>query len=300
MKTAGFTLPHLQESHTLQRVLSSALQSTPSHASVNFTPFWPARHFNLQQSQLFQNATADQQETILALTTQGLLEEAYFIEKAGVGYMAKMVMLSASTEERMLYALFSADETYHLAQIMRFLPEKPVETDDAFLRFLADIVESEDKSLILFVLQVVLEGWGLSHYRSLAQDCTHPELAGVLTSFLQDESRHHATGVTLLKQHPPSDWSMGVIIETLATFLQMIQVGPQRVVSAVEQGVGHLGYGQKVQLFEELDTETQSGVRLAKLRSLIAKETSGKVVTALEERGLFTPFPASLCAELML
>lgn len=318
-KTAGLDLPHASESDKLHRVLSSAIQHRcrihpPTSTALLAKPlvetqefhkktesncyaYWNAQHFNLQNTRIFQQATPEEQTLILQIASQGLLEEAYFIEKAGVGYMAKMVMLSETIEERMLYALFSADETYHLAQIMRFLPHhQPAGTDDAFLRFLADLVENEDKTVILFVLQVVLEGWGLSHYRTLAKDCQHPEFAQVLTGFLADESRHHATGVTLFKQNPLSPASRKVIVETLAYFLQMIQVGPQRVVAAIEQVLGPLSRYQKIQLFEELETETHSGTRLALLHSLIGKETAGTILQDLEARNAFQPLPAYLCA----
>ena len=308
-QTAGFELPHISESDKLMGVLSSALENRinncnfplsnqeESYITPNLFPsYWSANHFNLHKVKLFKDATQQEQVAIRAIASQSLLEEAYFIEKAGVGYMAKMVMLAETTEERMLYALFSADETYHLAQIMRFLPQhKPVGTDDAFLRFLADLIEYPDKTVILFVLQVVLEGWGLSHYRSLAKDCQDKQLGQVLTSFLQDESRHHATGVTLFKQSSLSPSSEEVIIEALATFLQMIQAGPQRIVAAIEQVLGHLSRSQKVRLFEELDTETHSGTRLALLRSLMGKDRANVIIEQLEARDSFQPFPAYMC-----
>ena len=47
---------------------------------------------------------------ILQLCNLEILEEAYFIEKAGVGYMGKMILLAETTEERMLYGLFAAHD----------------------------------------------------------------------------------------------------------------------------------------------------------------------------------------------
>lgn len=297
--TAGFDLPHVPEADQLCRILSSALSGKYPYFETlpeRLYQYWNPEHFGLHKVKVFQNASSKQQQEIVQLANLGLLQEAYFIEKAGVGYMAKMLLLAETTEERMLYALFSADETYHLVQISRFLPQQQlVGTDDAFLHFLADLIESQDKMVILFVLQVVLEGWGLSHYRSLAKDCQDAELGQVLTSFLQDESRHHATGVTLFNQKPLCASSRRAIVEALALFLRMIQVGPQRVVTAVEQVLGDLERSQKVQLFEELDTEAHSGTRLARLRSLMGKEGAGTIVQELEEQGAFQPFPASKC-----
>ncbi|MBD1882014.1 ferritin-like domain-containing protein [Coleofasciculus sp. FACHB-T130] len=299
-KTAGFDLPHIPSDDKLHRVLSSALKSRlgddPISPEFMSNSYWDAAHFGLEKVKIFQDSSQQEQAEILRRCSSGLLEEAYFIEKAGVGYMAKMVLLAETTEERMLYALFSSDEVTHLAQISRFLPEKDlVGTDDPFLRFLADLVETQDKTVLLFVLQVVLEGWGLSHYRSLAKDCVNPQMAAILEGFLQDESRHHGTGVTLFNQMSVSQASQATIIETLALFLQMVRVGPQSVVTAIEQVKGHLSRQQKLNIFQELDTETHSGIRLNLLRSLMRGEEAGIIVQELEDRGAFQPFPAEKC-----
>ena len=291
-KIAGFDLSHTK-CDRLKRILDSKLNKVVDLPSNN-TPYWDADYFNLANATLFKHATVEQKHDILILASRDLLEEAYFIEKAGMGYMAKMVMLSETTEERMLYSLFCADETTHLAKIMPFLHRLPVDTDDLFLQLLGEVIENEDKSVILFLLQVVLEGWGLSHYRSLAKGCSNRDLSVVFRSFLEDESRHHATGVTLFEQQAFNVDSKQSIVEILASFLEMIRVGPQGIVNAVEMVLGHLSRAQKIQLFEELDTETHSNTRLTIIRSLIGK--NGDLFSSeLEKRGLFASYPAHLC-----
>jgi hypothetical protein len=296
---AGFDLTHLASDNKLRRVLSSALNSRLGTQPEYLEPspyYWDASYFGLEKVEVFQEASEEEQIEILRLCSNGLLEEAYFIEKAGVGYMAKMVLLAETIEERMLYALFSADEVTHLAQINSFLPEKEsVGTNSPFLRFLADLVETQDKTVLLFVLQMVLEGWGLSHYRSLAKSCLHPQLGAVFEGFLQDESRHHGTGVTLFNQRAVSETSRATIVEILNLFLQMVQVGPQSVVAAVERVKGDLSRPQKLKIFQELDTEQHSGMRLNLLRSLMRGEATGIIVQELESRGAFQPFPPERC-----
>ncbi|MDY6784448.1 MAG: ferritin-like domain-containing protein [Cyanobacteriota bacterium] len=303
-QVSGFDLPQIPKSDKLCHILSSSLSCKSLDSEIHakyLGRFWNPEYFGLHKVKLFQNATQTQQWEIIELVNFGLLQESYFIEKAGVGYMAKMALLAETTQERMIYALFSADEVYHLAQIMRFLPQQqPMKADDTFLRFLANLVETQDKTVLLFVLQVVLEGWGLSHYRSLAKGCQDAELSQVLTSFLQDESRHHATGVTLFKKISVSPLSHRVIVETLSLFLQMIQVGPQRVVAAIERVLGHLSRQQKIRLFEELDTENHSEKRLVTLRFLMGGEGAETIVQELEERGGFQSFSASQCARTIL
>ena len=292
----GFDLPHTDSNNRLQRILTAALSNQNNYDNYLQLNYWDADFFNLHQVQIFQQSNINEQSAILELANRSLLEESYFIEKAGVGYMAKMVLLAETVEERMLYALFTADEATHLHQISHFLPEMEViSTDNPFLHLLSEVVESADKTVLLFVLQVVLEGWGLSHYRRLTKECRHPVLAELFSNFLQSESRHHATGTTLFNQITVSALSQTTILDVLAQFLFMVQVGPQSVIAAVEQVKGHLTRSQKIQILEELDTETHSGTRLQILRSLMGIKSAQSILQTLEERGAFQPLPAHQC-----
>ena len=297
-RTAGLDLPHVREADKLGCVLSAALGHRLGDAlslERSNILYWNADYFGLHRVKLFQDSSLEEQTAILQIANRGLLEEAYFVEKAGMGYMAKMALLAETTEERMLYSLFAANEATHLSQISVLLPDRPVGTDDTFLRFLADLVESEDKTVLLFTIQLVLEGWGLSHYRSLAKGCCDRTLSQLFTGFLQDEARHHGTGLILFEQTSVSSQSRAVIVETLVSFLQMIRVGPQRVVGAIAQVKGDLTRSQKIRILEELDTETHSGTRLHLLRSLMRGEAAEAIVQALEARGAFEPLPATQC-----
>ena len=257
--------------------------------------YWNAAYFGLDRVTLFQESNPEDQQGILSLANLGLLQEAYCIEKAGMGYMSRMVLLAESIQERMIYTLFAADETSHFVQLYPYLPVEPTVTDNPFLHLLSEVVDGEDKTVLLFVIQVVLEGWGLSHYRSLAKDCTHEVLGKTLQGFLQDESRHQATGVTLFNKAQLSHESHAAIVEILGQFLHMVQVGPQGVLEALARVKGHLSRQQKIQILEELDTEHHSGTRLQVLRSLMRGDGAGAIVQDLDEQGAFRPFAAHQC-----
>ncbi len=257
--------------------------------------YWDAAYFGLDHVTIFRDASSEEQRVILSLANLSLLQEAYCIEKAGMGYMSRMVLLADSIQERMIYTLFAADETSHFVQIHPYLVVEPTIAGNPFLKMLSELVEGEDKTVLLFVIQVVLEGWGLTHYRSLAKGCIHEGLGRTLQGFLADESRHHATGVTLFNQAILSPASHAAIVEILAQFLRMVQVGPQGVLRAIAQVKGDLSRPQKLQILEELDTEQHSGSRLQVLRSLMRGEGAGAIVQDLEERGAFRPFAAHQC-----
>lgn len=295
-KIAGLDLPHTDPDDRLRRILTAALPNQVADVLYPELNYWDAEFFNLHQVKIFQDAIASEQSAILHLVNRSLLEESYFIEKSGVGYMAKMVLLAETVEERMLYGLFTADEATHLSQISCFLPEMEVtDSNHPFLRLLAEVVESADKTVLLFVLQVVLEGWGLSHYRRLAKECRHPVLAELLSSFLQAEARHHGTGTTLFNRISVSASSQAAILDVLTQFLLMVQVGPQNVLASIERVKGHLSRSQKIQILVELNTETHSGTRLQILRSLMTGTSAMAIVQALDEQGAFEPLPADKC-----
>lgn len=293
---AGLDLPLATRQSKLPGLLHSALQArgvAPRSPAPSGTLYWPLTYFSLDRVHIVQDASPEEQQAICAIAGHSLLEEAYWIERIGVGYMARMVLLAETQEERMLYGLFVADETAHLAQIQGFLEREPVRTNAPFLKLLTELVASQDKTLLLFVLQVVLEGWGLSHYRSLAQHCQYPPLVQVLHGFLQDEARHHSTGLALFHQQACSLESTAAIEAVLVQFLGMIRVGPQSVLAAIEQVKGHLSRSQKQEILEQLLTEAHSGQRLQRLRSLIGNSTA--IVTHLEAQGVFQPLPAHQC-----
>lgn len=292
---AGLNLPSVAENDSLRRVLKSRLGKIQTPSVSDYSIYWQAEFFGLDRVTLFQDSSPAEQQHILQLVNQALLTEAYLIEKTGIAYMSKMALLAETTEERMLYALFSGDEVNHLAQIRPFLGAEPVNIDDSFLRLLADLVDSEDKSLLLFVIQVVLEGWGLTHYRYIAKHCSDRTLGEIFRGFLQDESRHHGTGVTLFNRQSLSVNSQANIIETLTLFLRMVQSGPQRIVGALAQIKGGLSPQQQVKIFTELNTETHSATRLNLLRSLMEKSGAGAIVAALNQQELFQPFPPEKC-----
>ncbi|MGJ3247164.1 MAG: ferritin-like domain-containing protein [Elainellaceae cyanobacterium] len=313
---AGLEMLHAPPTDPIHRILVSALSkpfsvqdgrvsvvsaSTTMKPSCAIAiearlPYWDATYFGLDRVQLFQDSTPAEQQAILHRASQALIQETYCIEKAGMGYMSRMALLAETLEERMLYTLFAAEETTHFVQICPFLDHEPDAIANPFLQLLSTVVECNDQALLVFVIQVVLEGWGLTHYRFLANDCLNHELRQRFHGFLRDESRHHGTGVTLFNQRHLTDSSRADIVDVLVQFLQMVQVGPQAVVEAIAQVKGHLSRTQRIQILSELDTETHSGGRLRLLRSLMQKGEGRAIAQRLDQLNVFQPLSAHQCA----
>ena len=300
-KISGFDLSYVDSDSKVQNILTSALNKAnlPAYVSIQGI-LWDANYFGLNQVKYFTSATFSQQQKILEIANRDLLEEIYWVEKAGVGYMSKMVILAQSHEERLLYSLFSADEATHLATITPFLGEDtPMFKGDTFLSYMAKVIESDDKLLLMILVQVVLEGWGMTHYRSLGKHCLNPQFAEILRGFLDAETRHHALGVTQVKEYGDyfSIESLKNIHCALTYFLQMIQVGPQRLLITIEKVLGYLSVKDKVQILTELKTQEYSNIKLELLRSLMLGTVPNSIIQSLEEQGAFQAYSAVKCVK---
>ena len=286
---AGMELPSLGKGHRVHALLQARLRPEAVTARA-YAPHahWVAEFFGLHQVGLYREASRVQKWEILDRCGRALLEEAYFIEKSGVGFAAEMVLLSESIEERMLYATFAADEARHFDAIRPFLSgDLPQPKENPFLALLADTIECGDRTALQFIIQVVLEGWGLAHYRALRDACTHPLLHDRLDAILHDEAAHHGSGRVLFAESRVSTATAQRIEASLAAMLEMVRVGPVGVLGAIDATLGPLTRAQKLVAFEELAGRAHAQARLDHLRQLATFDDVLTVVDRLDTRGLF-------------
>jgi rubrerythrin len=295
--------PDLRDGHELYAVLASALKSRavlqPSSANA-LQAFWPATHFKLDQVAIFRDASAEEQTQILQGCNCEVLEEAYYIEKCGMYFAAKMSLFAESAQERTLYSLFAADEAVHFNWISRYVASQEVAEPLAnpFIKLLDEILQSEDKLALTCMVQVVLEGWGISHYHALARDCRDVELKKIFENIIKDEARHHASGVILFNEQRPSAEQIHTLVEMLKRLLFMVQIGPQSVVSQLEDVKGRLSKAVKASVFAELDAERETARKLETLKALICSTAhADAMIDALDGSGAFRPYSAFECAE---
>ncbi len=294
----GLDLPHLPAGDKVEPILRAALavhqskglRSSSAPLPPHLARVWEPSQFGLDKVSVYRDAGEDDRRAMLALCARGLLEEAYFIEKSGLAYSGKMILLSETTEERMLYALFGADEATHLRAIGSWLPDaQPTRTDDVFLALLSELIEQGERDTLVFVIQVVLEGWGITHYGDLARACKSDGLRQTLLAIVKDEARHHGSGVQMWGSRAVTPRVHEEIVEVLVRFLGMVQVGPVGVLSAIMRVQDGLTRAQQLTVMRELDSEAHAGKRLLLLRRLMEKAGAGPIVDALETRGAFRP-----------
>ena len=294
----AMNLPSREEDSKLASVLLSTLKKRRTLPEATVGPFWPASFFGLDRCSVYLNASKSEQDDILLCCSASVLEEAYFIEKAGMAFAAKMVLLSKTVEERMLYSLFASDEATHFELIRRFVNEAAVDCEpNPFLALLSGFIESGQPLALQFVVQIVLEGWGLAYYRDLAKGCTDEPLRTVFDAILRDEASHHGSGLVLFSEEERSESVSKQIIEVMIKFLGMVQLGPQAVCASIERVVGPFTGEKRIKIFQELNASTHSAQRLELLRNLMLKSGAEDIVEALEQEGCFVACSPQECAQ---
>src|SRR5882757_1636561 len=115
--------PHAGKDSPLYRMIASKTGNTspPDLRLFDYGSLWSAAWWGFDTSDVFAKFSAGQKNDVLVRCNQSLLTEAYFIDKSGLAYSAKMVLTAKNTDEAQLFALIGADEAKHLAWIEPYL-----------------------------------------------------------------------------------------------------------------------------------------------------------------------------------
>lgn len=287
----------LAETHPARRLLAAKMGRRGDVFQGSSEPpsdHWSPEYFGLQRVRLFREAREESRQAVLQRCGGALLQEAYFIEKAGVHFGAKMVLCAESTTERQLYACIAAEEAAHLDAVGRYVrPQSEADWQrDPFLQLLAQAIDEGSRGALQVIVQVVLEGWGLRHYRDLSRACRTPQLRSTLQSIVADEAGHHGSGLSFLSERELSAADEEFLNEVLSRLLGLVAAGPQGIVAALGEELGDLGRGQRREIFEELSAREHAGQRLQILRGLLCKAPcAARVTHTLDRRGCFEAPP---------
>lgn len=258
---------------------------------------WNARFFGLDRVKRFVRAGPADQQRVLDACGEGLLWESWYIEQCGIAFCAHMTLRAEDVATRTVYALIGADEATHAHWIWAWVAHSAQRPPDPFNRFIAALVETGEAQALRYLLQVVLEGFGIQHYRALAVGCREPALAQTLRTMMSDEGLHHAGGLATFHADQLSETARGFLRDAAAQLTQMIRIGPQAVVSSC---VRVLGASDPVALFEALDCEATSGAKLDALRALFEQPGMQWLTAELERLRLFVPCTPAECARVFL
>ncbi len=297
----GLGLPHLAEDDRLRAVLAAVPGMPRDAPQLLDGACWGPEVFDLDGVSAWRDADGVTREAVLVHAGDGLLREACRIERLGLAFTARMVLLAPSVEERMLYASFAGDEARHLAMLSGYRrgalrgddpPPQDMVDDDPFVDLIAEVIARGDRATLVLVVQCVLEGWGLDHYRRLGDACRVPCLGAAFHAIVRDETRHHGSGVLLAPRLGAPD----AAIDVLTRLCGMVRVGPVGVLSALERGVGPLGRDGRLRALRELRATDHAARRLRVIRTLLERSGAERVVAALASREAFTPLDPEVVA----
>jgi rubrerythrin len=250
---------------------------------------WNKESFGLDKVSVFNELDRKKQDDLLTLCSKMRLEEAYYIEYAGMSYAAKMSLLSTSVEEQKLYSLFAGEEARHFSYVTEFyVPEGTTEVQP-FVEFLNNTIAHGSRMSLIFIVQVVLEGWGLDHYQKLVNHCSNKRFKKHLTNIIADEAGHHGSGVILFDTDKLNEKEYGFLIDVLSKFLHVVRIGPSSLISSLESFCGTFNNEALSKVYEELDAYNETKIKLSLLKRLMLKARGDKLVKVLEEMDLFTP-----------
>ena len=301
---AGLQTPSLDRGHKVHSVINAFVRRRcPDEPAVGERVtdgrWFGVEHFGLDRVDAFKTLSQRAQRSVVAECSRGLLQEAYYIEKAGVSYCAKLTVLAETTEERQAFSYIGADEATHLALVARYFDARDAQPEtNPFVALLAHLSEVGDANSLVLMMQVTLEGWGLTHYRGLMRGCRDPGLTDVLSHILRDEALHHGAGKALYRPERTTVAQHGFIVDSMRQFLEMIRVGPQHVVGVLEHAAGGFTAAERLAAFEQLRCEAVSAEKLSLLWSLFSGSAPADVSQRLDDLGCFTPYDAQTCASI--
>lgn len=269
---------------------------TAPHAS---TPLWDASFFGVDRVARFRDAGALTRQAVLEGCATGLLAESWRIERCGVDYCARMTLAAEGDDERRMFALIGADEALHASWLAPWISANAPEPDP-FNRFIAGLVEAGNPQPLAYVLQVVLEGFGIVHYGALAVHCRNTGLAATFRRMTRDEALHHAGGLAAFRADRLTAVDRRFLEEAAYAFLQMIRCGPQGIVAALERNIGMRDQADVGSVFSALESQAATAAKLTRLRRLMAQPGMEWLVETLSHGGVFRPCSATDCAKIYM
>jgi rubrerythrin len=232
--------------------------------------YWNEQFFNLTTSPLWKNLNQTQKTNILKRMSDHLLREAYYIENAGMLYAAKMNVMAESQEERAFFSIMGFEEAKHLQSLNEyFTADIKGGCVPSFSQHIGKIITEGDKTSNLFLIQILLEGWGLTYYQSLADQTVDSGMKEVFGRILKDETRHHSAGVILLEQKQTGQNSF--LIDAFYELIEMVRIGPWTLVQEIKNELGDLASNNIRSLLVDLNAVEDTNKKLARLRDLTEK-----------------------------
>lgn len=252
---------------------------------------WREEFFGLHRTRFWRSANSAARENLLIRCASNVLREAMGIEHEAMDYCAKRVRIAEDAVEKQVYCLMAAEEARHfhwLDSLVAPLGANPA--PDPFTVFLKRLVAEGTPLAQSYLLQVILEGWGISHYRRLGAGSGDPVVSRVMFGIARDEGLHYAAGVAHFDASLLTGHEREFIRVALAELCTMLACGPLAVLHETEVSAGGFGKSERKRTLENLQDEGLSAARLEHLARFVAHQGMAGEADWLRRQGLLTPF----------
>lgn len=275
--------------------LTAKVHGEPKTLPVNSkTVIWDEDFHHLTESAFWHSLPLSVREGILVRLGQKILQEAYFIECAGMAYAGKMNLASKTKEERAFFCFVAEEETKHLRMIEALASfNTSLETIPSFALLIGEIIQEASKASHLLLIQILLEGWGLSYYKNLSKASRDESVSNAFKSIVKDEIRHHSGGVLLFSsrklQHPMTETEVSEFLGYLERIAFMVKVGPYALCEEVMKF--QEGSDKEVlnQFLIDINAVTTTQSKMELLRDLLSKSLPEEVFKLIEDRKILRP-----------
>lgn len=287
-----FFSKEIEPSSSLNKILDKGLSLyTVSQKDPNVPEIiWGKERYQLEKSTAFGSLDQDTQNKVLAEATRMNLALSYFIEKSGHNYGAKMILLADSIQEKSLYCIFAAEEAIHLREFSNFINFNvdPKIHWHPLLAPLSKVIQVGERNTCLYIIQVLLEGFGMGHYSSLKNDCLYAPLVDVFSRVLKDEARHHGAGLVLASESELKKNDREEIFEYTREFVLALQ-SANWILNLIEAHSSPLSIGERKKHYEQVKYISLMAKRLNSLKEMLLKADRENLVRDLEREGVFSP-----------
>ena len=295
-------LTHTQDNEILNKLIKGSIRRknklfTHTDATIHF---WKAEQFLLHRSSLYNRLSEEQQHNILKNCNDMLMSDFYFLEKCGLAYCARMLLLGETTEIRQLYGLMASDEAMHLEWFTPFIPTevRALPPVGKLPPVLGKIMQDCDANTLYYLVQIIVEGWSFFTYRLLAESCQSPLLKQILKNILRDEALHHKAGPALFDVRKINTTTGKFIYDKMQAYAEVLRTGPQLVIKSFEKELGELSKQDLEELFKDLETELTSMMQLQLMKNLMTIPGMESYVQRLQEDKVDVPYDAATCTKI--
>lgn len=256
---------------------------------------WNEDFFHLKESSHWKSLTIENKKQVLVRLSQKILQEAYFIECAGMAYAGKMNLAAKTKEERAFFCFVGEEEAKHLRLIESLANINTALSDiPSFALLIGEIIQDASKPSHLLLIQILLEGWGLHYYKILAKASLDEDVTSAFKSILKDEIRHHSAGVLLFSSHKTQIGLTSVEIAEFMDYLEriafMVKIGPYGSCEEIFKQLEGRGTPEQLETFlTEIQAVRTTTEKLEILEQLLCKSLPDEVMRSIREQGILRP-----------